>query len=395
MATQTAVAPPAQGNATLQGQIVPANAVDPTVFFQRTRRKRYMEKSGSFAGLGGVDNIELRKSDIIGALHVRFSGTLAVVHGTGTVAATFRWPYDLLRACKFTANGQSNLINVSGLKLKAREIMGNPEADDRGVPQSVSGSTVTQGTLAMSSEKWGVGPGQSAIATGNYAVELYWRVPVAEDEKDLSGAIFAQTSAMDLTLQLEWNSPAALFTITGNDTVALTGNVIVEAEKFSIPSVNGLMVIPDLSLFHSLIQTTVGSQIQQGDNELRLIGQGGGRSLLRMYYQIWNGAAPQTPLAVTAANFGQQAWRYGTNESPEVFPDGVSLRQWNEDLYGTDIGNVWAFLCHEFSATWAFRDVVDQGATSDLRLFINIGSALTTPAVEYVQETMFAAGSAA
>jgi hypothetical protein len=388
----TAQAP--TGNLTLQGQIVPAEAVNPTAFFQKTRRKRTSEYARAFAGLGFTDNIELRKSDIISNLHVRFSGTLTVVHGTGTAAATFRWPYDLIKALKFTANGQSNLINVSGLKLKAREIMGNPEADDRGVTQSVSGANVSQGTLSMASESWGVGPGQAAIASGAYPVELYWKVPVAEDDKDLSGAIFAQTSSMDLTVQIDWNTLPTLFTITGNDTVALAGTVIVETEKFSIPSLNGSMVIPDLSLFHSVIQTTVQAGVQQGENELRLIGQGSGRTLIRAFYQTWNGATP-LPMAATAANYGIQAWRYGSNETPEAFLDARSLRQWNEDLYGTDIGAVWGFLCHEFEATWGFRDAVDQGQTSELRLVVNYNTALTSPSVEYVQETMFAAGSAA
>lgn len=387
-------APPAQGSMTLQGQIVPAEAVNPTAFFQRTRRKRNAEYVRAFAGLGQTDSVELRKADILSTIHVRFSGTLAVTHGTGTAATTMRWPYDLLKAVRFTANGQSNLINCSGLKLKFRELASNPEADDRGVSNSVSGATVTQGTYALNSESWGVGAAATAIATGNYAVELYWKVPVAEDDRDLTGAIFLQTSAMDLTLMLDWNTPAALFTITGNDTVVLTGTVIVETEKFSIPSVDGVMAIPDLSLFHAIVQTTVQNQLAQGDNEVRLIGQGPGKSLIRLFYQLWSGATP-APLSATAANYGPQGWRYGSNETPELFNDGRSLRQWNETLYGTDTGAVWGVLSHEFSATWGFRDVVDQGQTSELRLLSNVAAALTNPTLEYVQETMFAAGAAA
>lgn len=396
MASSTAIARPPAQNATrtLQGQTVPAEAVDPMAFFAQTRRKRYAEYSRPYAGLGNTDTAELRKSDILSVLHVRFSGTLTVVHGTGAAAATFRWPYDLLKAARFTANGQSNLINVSGGKLKAREMAANPSSSDRGVTQSVSGAAVNQGTLSEASEAWGVGPGQTAIASGAYPVELYWKVPVAEDEKDLAGAIFAQTSAMDLTLSLDWNTLATLFTITGNDTVALTGNVIIEAEKYSIPVVSGHFVVPDLSLFHSVVQTTVQSGVQQGDNELRLIGQGAGKQLLRLFFQIWNGAAP-VPLVANAVNYGPQGWRYGTNETPELFPDGRSLRQWNENLYESDIGAIWGFLSHEFEATWGFRDAVDMGQTSELRLYSNLAVALTNPTVEYVQETMFAAGTAA
>lgn len=378
---------------TFQGQTVPAESVNPAAFFQNTRRKRSREYGGVFAGLGQTDTAELKKSDILATIHVRFSGTLTVTHNAGTVAATFRWPYDLIKAVRFTANGQSNLVNCSGLKLKAREMFANPEADDRGVAQSVSGATVTQGTLAQASESWGVGPGQAAIATGNYPVELYWKVPVAEDEKDLSGAVFLQTSAMDLNLFIDWNTAATLFTITGNDTVVLTGNVIVETEKYSIPVSGGNFVVPDLSLYHSLVQSQTSS-LAQGDNEARIIGQGVGKQMLRCFFQLWNGAT-SVPLAATAANFGPQGWRYGTNETPEVFPDGRSLRQWNESLYGSDVGAVWGFLAHEFEATWGFRDAVDMGQTSDLRLYLNIVAALTNPVLEYVTETMFAAGSAA
>jgi hypothetical protein len=395
MPTATAPGQAAGATLTFQGQTVPAESVNAAAFFAQTRRKRASEYSRAYAGLGNTDTVELRKSDIISVLHVRFSGSVVVVHGTGTCAATFRWPYDLVKAFRFTANGQSNLINASGAKLKLREMAGNPEACDRGVVQSVSGANVQQGTLSQASESWGVGPGQSGIASGTYPVELYWKVPVSEDEKDLSGAIFAQTSAMDLNLFIDWNTAANLFVITGNDTVAVNGNVVVETEKFSIPVVGGNFVIPDLSLFHSLVQTTVGTGISQGDNELRVIGQGAGKQLIRLFYQVWNGNAPQVPLAATAANFGPQGWRYGTNETPELFPDGRSLREWNEQLYGSDVGSVWGFLVHEFEATWGFRDCVDMGQTSELRLYINMAAALTTPNVEYVQETMFAAGSAA
>jgi hypothetical protein len=393
--TTTTAAPRVQSALTLQGQIVPANAIDPTAFFSRTRRKRYREYGQAFAGLGNTDTAELRHSDLLAALHVRFTGTLAVVHGTGTAATTLRWPYDLLKTVRFIANGQSNLINCSGLKLKFREVAANPTAEDRGVSQSVNNATVTQGTLSMASESWGVGSGQTAIASGNYAVDLYWRVPIAEDEKMLAGAVFAQTTATDLTLVMDWNTAAALFVITGNDTVALTGNVTVEAEKYSIPSVENRMIIPDLSLFHSLIQTPINGALAQGDNEARLVSQGVGRTMLRLFFQTWNGNAPAVPLPLTAANYGPQGWRYGTNETPELFPDGRSLREWNEQLYGSDVGAIWGFGCHEFEATWGFRDTVDQGASSDLRLYINYAAALTSPSLEYVQETMFAAGSSA
>lgn len=382
------------GQLTLQGQTVPAEAINPDVFFNATRRKRNQEYKSAYNGLGGGDVIELRKSDILSDIFVRFSGALTVVHGTGNVNATLRWPYDLVRAFRFTAQGVSNLHNYSGLKAKAREMMKNPDATDRGVSQPVGSGTAVQGTLALASESWGVGPGQTAIASGTYNVELEWRIAVAEDDKDLAGAIFMQTSASDMTLNIDYATAAQLFTVTGNDTVALAGTIIVETIKFSIPVVGGQFVIPDLSVFHSVIQTNTLT-LQQGDNEIPLIGAGTGKTLLRVWYQVWQGAAPATPLIPIGGNFGVQGWRYGSNETPEMYSDGRSMRQFNETLYASDLGAVWGILCHEFDATWAFRDAVDLGQVSALRLLINLVNAPTSPNLEYVQETVYAAGAAA
>jgi hypothetical protein len=382
------------GTKVLQGIEVPAQSVNQGAFFALTRRKRTTEYNRVFAGAGLTDNVELRKSDIVAGIHVRFVGNIVTTHSTGGVVATYRWPYDFAKAFRFTANGQSNLINCSGAKLKARELMHRVEFDDRGVSQQVGGSAVTQGTLSMGSEKWGIAPGQSQATSATIPVEITWFIPIAADEKDLSGAIFAQTSAMDLTLSIDWEQVANLFTVSGGDTVTLNGNVICETEKFSIPVQGGQFVLPDLSLFHSIVQTRVATGLSQGDNELRLIGQGAGKSLLRLFFQVWNGAGPQVPLAMNAANYGPQGWRYGSNETPELFPDGSSLREWNERCYNSDVGGLWGFGCHEFEAVNAFRDAVDMGQTSELRLYTNLASgSLVNPAIEYVQETVFAAGS--
>lgn len=380
------------GAKVMQGIEVPAAQINQGGFFTLTRRKRTPEGAKVYAGAGNTDNFELRKSDIIAGIHIRFSGTLTTTHSAGAVVPTYRWPYDFIRAIRFTANGQSNLINVSGAKLKAREHMARLDHDDRGVSRQVGGAAVTQGTMSLASENWGLAPGQSQATATTVPVELTWYVPVASDDKDLTGAIFAQTSAMDLTVSIDWDQLTNLFTVSGGDTVAVAGSVIIETEKYSIPVVDGSFILPDLSLFHSLVQTRqVG--LQQGDNELRLIGQGAGKALLRLFYQVWAGATP-APIAATAANYGPQGWRYGSNETPELFQDGMSLRQWNERCYNSDLGSVWGFLSHEFEVINAFRDSVDMGQTSELRLLVNLAAAQTAPAIEYVQETVFSAGTA-
>ncbi|NUP79729.1 MAG: hypothetical protein HOV96_19510, partial [Nonomuraea sp.] len=269
----------AQGGAParyMQGIAVPANSVNPNEFFARTRRKFQTEASKTYNGLGAQDVFELKKTDILSGLIVRFSGSLTIALPTGTAATTARWPYDLLKAVRFTANGQSNLINCSGLKLKLRELQSKGDYDDRGISQSVNGVTVTQGTLSQAHESWGVGSRASAIPAATYPVDLDWMVPIAEDQVDLAGAIFAASSSTDLTLTLEWATAAELFALTGTATATLTGTVTVSAIRYAIPlGADGQIVVPDLSTFHQVIQSRT-TAISNGENEVRLSGQGAG-----------------------------------------------------------------------------------------------------------------------
>lgn len=379
----------------MQGIVVPASSVDPGTFFLRTRRLTIAATTRTYAGLNLTDYVSILQTGIVSQLSVKFSGTLTVALPTGTAASTARWPYDLIRALRFSANGQSNLINVSGAKLKMRDIMARGDLSDRGVANGIGGASPgtarTQGTLALASESWGVGSNVTAIAAAAYAVELHWMVPVAFDQVLLQGAIFAQTASTDLNLAIDWAPATDLFVLTGTATVALAGTLVVEATIYSIPQgPDGNIVVPDLSSFHSLIQTR-NPQLANGVNEIKLAGQGVGRQLMRVFHQLWNGATP-VPLPVNSTNFGQLGWRFGGNDTPEIWTDGQHARYAMERLYNCDAGAFYGFFCHDFCAENAFRDSVDEGAATELRLIVEVpsGVSLVGPVFEYVQETMFA-----
>lgn len=380
----------------MQGIAVPQSSVNPNEFFARTRRKCQTEQSKTYAGLGMQDIFEIKKTDILAGIDVRFVGTLTIALPTGTAATTARWPYDLIKALKFTANGQSNLINVSGAKLKVRQMQARGDITDRGISQLVNGVATTQGTLSKATESWGVGSRASAIPAAAYDVDLSWFVPIAEDQVDLAGAIFAATSSTDLTVTIDWATQADLFVLTGTATAGLTGTATLSAVRYSVPlGADGQIVVPDLSLFHSLIQTR-HTNLANGENELRMTGQGAGKTLLRLTTQVWNGATP-VPLAVNEVNYGRLAWRYSGNETPDEFFDGGTLASRNEDQYNCAIGNVHGFFTHEFAQENAFRDTVDLGTTSEFRnvIAINSGVALVSAAAEVVAETIFSAGAGA
>lgn len=378
----------------MQGIAVPAEAVNPGLFFDLTRRHIQLEKQIPYTGQS-QETVVLRKSDILAGLEVVFSGQVVIANGTGTTRTTSRWPYDFIKSAKFSANGVSNLISTSGLKLKIRDVMKRSDQSDRGVLQTVANQSRTQGTLAQASESWGVGSNTTGIADGTYDVELTWPIPVAEDEHDLAGAIFLQTTSADLSLELSFEDILnGLFVTTGNAVKpALTGNFQIISKKFSIPVENGQLVVPDLSFFHSLIQNRY-TALQNGEQEIPLVGQGAGKMLLRAFYQVYNGALPiPAPLAMTKTNFGKQMWRYATNETPDEFIDGNHMRKDQERRYNSDIGALWGVGCHDFVHENARRDAVDLGTTSELRLVSTIQAAvaLVNPGMEYVTETLFTA----
>jgi hypothetical protein len=394
----------------MQGIVVPASSVDPQAFFRATRRLTFPTKTFTFAGAGLSDVISLLQTGIIAALSMRVSGNAVIA--VGATASLARWPYDMVRALRISANGQSNLINTSGLKLRARDMM-NPALQDRGVIPlgGVTGTPVNvgfggaspgfiyqQGTLAYASEVWGLGSNVTGAAIGTYPYDLHYWVPVAFDQRSLIGAIFAQTASTDLTIAIDWAPNSDLVGTPAN--LTLSASVVIEAIAYSIPEVGGHIVVPDLSAFHAMIQTRSANP-SNGVNEIRFSGQGVGRQLMRFYFQTFNGATPvQLNAAHTAAalnlfsvNYAQLGWRYGGNDTPEVITDGQHMRYVNERWFGVDFANIYGLVVWDFALENAFRDSVDEGAATDLRFLMEIptGVALTSPFTEYVQETVFSA----
>jgi hypothetical protein len=384
----------------MQGIEVPASSINPAEFFRLTRRLTILEKSlAAFAGLGSTDTIPILQTGVLSGIMVQFTGTLTVTLGGGTAATTGRWPYDLIRAARFTANGQSNLINCHGGALKVREIMARGDLTDRGVVRGVGGASpgtqVNQGTLSLNTENWGVGQNVSAIAGGTYNVELEWYVPIAFDDVNLTGAIFAQTSATDLFLAIDWAPSSDLFALTGAATAVLAGSVNAFATLYTIPQApNGDIIVPDLSVFHSMIESRV-TNVVQGDNEVRLAGQGVGKQLLRLFGRTFNGAI-SAPLGINSTNYGQMLWRFGGNDTPEVFTNGSALAHRVEKLFDCDVSTLAGWWVHDFASENAFRDSVDEATATELRFLINLTTNVTPTNCfgEYVQETL-SIGSAA
>jgi hypothetical protein len=391
-----AVVQQSQQTTYMQGIAIPGESVNPDLFFERTRRHISPEAGLPYGG-GGVTRVqELRKADILASIDLRFVGSVVVTGGTTNSSPA--WPLGIA-GVRFTANNQSNLINTGrrGLvHLRARELMKNSDLTDRGVAQTIGGVARTQGTLALASENWGVPSNGTAIAAGTYDVDLNFHIPVSEDERALLGAIFLQSATAALTLEIDETPVAELFSGGTATSVAITGTWEISTTKFSIPNgPEGGIVVPNLSVFHSIIATR-DAALAVGENEHKLMGQGAGKSLLRVWGRVLNGATA-APLAMNKTNFGPLSWRFGNNETPDTFKDGGRMRADMERRYNSDFAGIYGYFCHDFAHENVFRDTVDMATAAELRLLTTIqnGVTLTSPALEYCQETVFLAGSGA
>jgi hypothetical protein len=383
----------------MQGIDVPSTSVDANTFFANTRRKRFSEKSISqFAGLGQSDQFTIKQSGIIAALDIHFTASVVVALNSGTVATTSRWPYDLLKKVILSANGTTNLVSCSGAKLAAYRFIQEPNLNDRGIAQGIGGASpgavTNQGTLSLNSESWGLGQNVTAIPAGTYDVELYFRVPLAADLVKLLGAVFGQTQATSLNVELDYETQGNLFTTTGSPTITFNNaSVLCEGIVFSIPyGPDGNIVIPNLSAYHKFIQYN-DFAVGAGAYGSTLVGQGVGQLLERVIWQLWNGS-PSAPVPITSANFGQLGWQYGGDQTPETYNSngvqkGHMLRFWMEDLYSTDLGAA-GFASLDFASQWLMRDAVDESTATNLQALITPLVAITSPRLEVVQETISA-----
>lgn len=385
----------------VQGVQTPSTVVAPQTFATYTRRMRFAAQSATpIAGLGSSNQVQLKKTGIVAGLEVRVYGDVVIGGTIGTTTMSYEWPYNLLRSAKLSVNGQSTLIDANGLQVKVNEPMSNKNLDDRGVAQRVGNATAfQQGTLSLSSEDWGgtgaaanfTAPGLNVAAIGTYTVELTYFIPVAADQVSLIGSIFGQSQATNINLELNWNTQTALFSAVGGAaTVTFAAvNFDVTAIAYSIPVVNGVTTLPDLSQLHGLNSYQQGVTTS-GESEYLLPGTGAGRSLLRLYWNTYSGAV-STPLAMTAANYTTVAYKFGANDVPETLTNGSKLRALNERSYNTDIGKLWGYGCWDFASQYVLRDIIDLGQTSDFRLVVGLVATPTSGFLRITQETLFAA----
>lgn len=272
---------------------------------------------------GATVRYQLPNADVIGKLHITYSGTLTVTaaaSGQTQPVPGAEWPYGLLSLYTLTANGISHdLWTCGGADLHAKNFV-----DNLGI---TSNTDVFPGA---------VGGGGSALAAGTYPIYLTWEIDIATDPTWLVAALFAQSDQALIGGQLGFAN-IAVPVIAPGGTASLwsfSGQFFVRETAYEIPiSPKGELILPDVTRLHMFVSETVPwTNTGQVDTPLlRTAGQ-----LMRIFQSGYYG--PNTPLSAlpgtaTSALIDQFALAYGVRSVPYLWDPASGLASQNAKAY--------------------------------------------------------------
>ena len=346
--------------------------VDAPLFNALTQKQVFNPQNFQFPSPANYVTQVLRQVGIISRIRLVIQG--AVVNGTAVqLTPTYKWPYGICKNVQLSGNQMNNFISVNGNDLYLRQLIQNRAWQDQ--------ITVP-----------GIGAAGTAVA-GTYPFTIVIEIPIAMDMTSLTGSLYAQTEATNLTIQLTAEAIANLFTgNTANCTITNTAgtagttpNVLVEETIFSIPynpHKAGELVIPDLTVLHGFIanDVPVAAQATVTTNLYRT-----NADLYRFFYSTDN-----DNVLVPSDNISSAQLMYGASEVPYAFNPVLFNRiNNNQDarLALTD-----GEYCLDFAAENPARDKVILEGVTNLRLQTQY-TGVTWNAAAYVhtvQETLFA-----
>jgi hypothetical protein len=346
--------------------------INPTMFNALTQKQIFNPQHFSFPSPANYTTQVLRQVGIVSRLRLLIEG--AVVNGTAAqLTPTYKWPYGICKNVQLSGNQMNNFISVTGNDLYLRQLIQNR-------------AYVDQITVP------GIGSAGTAVA-GTYPFTIQIEVPIAMDMTSLTGSLYAQTEATNLTLQITAEAIANLFTgNTANCTITNTAgtagtlpNVLVEETIFSIPynpQKAGELVIPDLSVLHGFIanDVPVAAQATVTTNLYRT-----NADLYRFFYLTDNGNVLVPSSEIVSAQL-----MYGASEVPYGFTPVLFNRLNNnvESRLALTDGE----YCLDFAAENPGRDKVILEGVTNLRLQTQYSGVTWNSAayVHTVQETLFA-----
>jgi hypothetical protein len=350
-------------------------------FFLNTERNDIPQAPSPFPGFGAPVDYRIPNVGVLSAIRVVLKLSL-VVGGTGAVTTTYQWPWNIIKRASLNANGQTQIISAEGNDLRARRqrFFRNPRDPISGGPavDTIYGD-----------------PQPGVIANGTYNVVLVYDLPIAHDDYEMAGSLYAQSDQNSLAWRLEAAAQSDLFSIAAGGTVALTGTVYWTTTVYDIPTADTsrgrVVLLPDMSWIHGFLGTNQPFS-NTGEVPIALI-RTSGRLLATYVYLDNGGAVTIDPLALSEIRF-----QYGGNRRPRTFnPTEILVEKNAHDYNGRILPKVGYFLLDN-EVDNPVRDLVLPKGVTELQVVtvIPTGTLLNANShAHFVEETMFKARAAA
>jgi hypothetical protein len=346
-----------------------AYEINPDAFFDLTERNEMpLNQIPSVNAFGTAYQARINNVGLISALILDVTGTINCTPGTGTLTATAKWPWNLIKKVIVSANGQNELFSIEGLDLRARWLRVYRNSTDS--------------TSSFS----------NTIMGGNNPVQLEYVIPLAHDESTLIGAIYAQSDETYLALEITTGDASMLITTTGNatvNTIALTVTphlVFYEIPRITVQN-QSVIVLPDLSELHGMNMID-NPFANTGDVATRLLRSAG--QLLCVYARLDNGYADLGPWS-TAPVLDEIRWEYAGNQRPRRYNPFRVLRFKMNGDYNGDINPGQQYVLLDFEVDNPRRDVVYPKGVIDLQVVFTVhsGTSLSNAKVHLFAETLY------
>lgn len=357
---------------------LPASAyeINPSKFNSLTDKNVFTDEQLSCPSFGNFLRKQLSRTGIVGLLRLTVTGSVTFTPSTSmTVEPTYKWPYGLFSSVQLSGNNQNNFISLSSYDLHSRQVQ-----QFKSFVDSYTSAGIT------TSETY------TAVTTVPFKLQI--AIPVAQDMTTLTGALYAQTDATNLSLVLTTAVATDLFSITaGAGTITLgdgSGNapqITLAEEVFTVPydpANSGKLVIPDLTVLHGLVanDTAVGSSAQVQAYLVRV-----NAKLLRLF---WSEENPGAVAPVPSADFSEMDLVYGANTMPYQFlPVDVLRVIMNEDQRNMPVDGIFVL---DLLREAAGRDTIDLAGLTELRLNLKHATGYTPASgavVHVVQEMLY------
>lgn len=322
--------------------------IAPEVFEQATIRHTWQSPQKAFPGFGLPEAFDLPNRGLLAEIELVFTGTYTRTDGTGSHTVTDYSPYGMLENVELAVNG-SPLKSVGGLALEYRRQVTSRKATD----------AMTSAPTAAGANVW----------------EVRWRIPVADNMRNLWGALLAQADDLYLTLALAAAARAKIVTLTGNADVTLTGNYRLVFTGYDVPlvTIEGMgprHVLPDTDVLHRFHQYSQ-PVISTGETRLKLQRTAG--EVERVF--LWLDNASST--LMDPSSWSEVRFAYMATEEPLRWPAKALLSE-NARNYTNRITPKAAVI--DLSAYNQKRDALYPRAVADPEIVVDIPSSVTVNA---------------